>query len=151
MDSRQWLAAGRVDLEALRPFVVRYCRARVGRRGSSFSVADAVAREVCADVVETWPEVRGQGRSFLSFVYGTAVRRVAAVPGAGSGVPAAELVALLPAQQREILLLRVTVGLSAEETADAIGTTPGAVRVAQHRALNELRRRLKGRPDRERV
>jgi len=36
--------------------------------------------------------------------------------------------------------LRVVVGLSAEETADAIGSTPGAVRVAQHRALNRLRK-----------
>jgi RNA polymerase sigma-70 factor (ECF subfamily) len=31
------------------------------------------------------------------------------------------------------------VGLTAEETADAIGSTPGAVRVAQHQALARLR------------
>jgi RNA polymerase sigma-70 factor (ECF subfamily) len=42
-------------------------------------------------------------------------------------------------KQREILVLRVVVGLSAEETAIAVGSTPGAVRVAQHRALNKLR------------
>jgi RNA polymerase sigma-70 factor, ECF subfamily len=34
------------------------------------------------------------------------------------------------------------VGLSAEETAEAIGSTPGAVRVAQHRALARLRKTL---------
>ena len=45
----------------------------------------------------------------------------------------------LPDKQREILLLRVVVGLTAEETAEAIGSTPGAVRVAQHRALAKLR------------
>jgi RNA polymerase sigma-70 factor (ECF subfamily) len=39
-------------------------------------------------------------------------------------------------------LLRVVVGLSAEETAEAVGSTPGAVRVAQHRALARLRRTL---------
>jgi RNA polymerase sigma-70 factor (ECF subfamily) len=51
----------------------------------------------------------------------------------------AELLQVLPAKQREILVLRVVVGLSAEETADAVGSTPGAVRVAQHRALARLR------------
>jgi RNA polymerase sigma-70 factor (ECF subfamily) len=45
----------------------------------------------------------------------------------------------LPDKQREILLLRVVVGLSAEETAEAVGSTPGAVRVSQHRALAKLR------------
>jgi RNA polymerase sigma-70 factor (ECF subfamily) len=45
----------------------------------------------------------------------------------------------LPAKQREILILRVVVGLSAEETAAAVGSTTGAVRVAQHRALSRLK------------
>jgi RNA polymerase sigma-70 factor (ECF subfamily) len=45
----------------------------------------------------------------------------------------------LPSLQREILVLRVAGGLTAEETADTLGTTPGAVRVAQHRALGKLR------------
>ena len=45
----------------------------------------------------------------------------------------------LPVQQREILTLRVAVGLSTEETAAALGMTTGAVRVAQHRALGRLR------------
>ncbi|SKS90800.1 RNA polymerase sigma-D factor [Mycobacteroides abscessus subsp. abscessus] len=31
------------------------------------------------------------------------------------------------------------VGLSAEETADAVGSSAGAVRVAQHRALQKLK------------
>lgn len=50
-----------------------------------------------------------------------------------------ELLEILPAKQREILILRVVVGLSAEETAAAVGATPGAVRVAQHRALQRLK------------
>jgi RNA polymerase sigma-70 factor, ECF subfamily len=45
----------------------------------------------------------------------------------------------LPSQQREILTLRVAVGLSTEETGAALGMSPGAVRVAQHRALGKLR------------
>ncbi|NYI05962.1 RNA polymerase sigma factor ShbA [Allostreptomyces psammosilenae] len=49
------------------------------------------------------------------------------------------LLASLPAHQRELVLLRVAVGLSAEETGRVLGMSPGAVRVAQHRALNRLR------------
>lgn len=49
-------------------------------------------------------------------------------------------------KQREILHLRVVVGLSVEETAEAVGSTPGAVRVAQHRALNRLRELLTAKP-----
>jgi hypothetical protein len=39
-----------------------------------------------------------------------------------------------------VLVLRLAVGVSAEQTAEAIGSTPGAVRVTQHRALLRLRR-----------
>jgi RNA polymerase sigma-70 factor (ECF subfamily) len=49
------------------------------------------------------------------------------------------LIDRLPALQREIVVLRVLGELSAEETAAAVGSTPGAVRVAQHRALAKLR------------
>jgi hypothetical protein len=53
----------------------------------------------------------------------------------------------LPEMQREVLVLHVVVGLSAEETAQAVGSTPGAVRVAQHRALARLRKlRIDGDP-----
>ena len=51
----------------------------------------------------------------------------------------AKLLAVLPEKQREILILRVVVGMSAEETAEAVGSTAGAVRVAQHRALARLK------------
>nr|CTQ93138.1 RNA polymerase sigma-70 factor [Kibdelosporangium sp. MJ126-NF4] len=53
-----------------------------------------------------------------------------------------QLLDVLPDKQREIVVLRVVVGLSAEETAEAVGSTPGAVRVAQHRALARLRKTL---------
>jgi RNA polymerase sigma-70 factor (ECF subfamily) len=46
----------------------------------------------------------------------------------------------LPSEKlREVLRLRVIAGMSAEETGRALGMTPGAVRVAQHRALSTLR------------
>jgi len=50
-----------------------------------------------------------------------------------------QLLDSLPDKLREIVILRTVVGLSAEETAEAVGSTPGAVRVAQHRALARLR------------
>ncbi|MCS7483464.1 sigma factor-like helix-turn-helix DNA-binding protein [Umezawaea endophytica] len=145
----QSVVAGRgVDVEALWPFVVRYCRARIGRRGGSFAVADGVARDVCSAVLAG----RGRRGSLLAFVYGVALKKVGEVRG--GGVPAvrmAELVQVLPEAQREILLLRVVVGLSAEDTAEAVGMTAGAVRVVQHRALNELRQQVKTGTGKEKV
>ena len=49
------------------------------------------------------------------------------------------LLASLPAAQRRLLLLRVVGGLSAEDTGYVLDMSPGAVRVAQHRALVRLR------------
>jgi DNA-directed RNA polymerase specialized sigma24 family protein len=45
-------------------------------------------------------------------------------------------------EQREILRLRIVGGLSAEETAAALGLTAPLVRILQHLALNQLRREL---------
>jgi RNA polymerase sigma-70 factor, ECF subfamily len=50
-----------------------------------------------------------------------------------------ELLAELPELQREVLVSRVALGYSADETARMIGSTPGAVRVTQHRAMVKLR------------
>ncbi|RKN08078.1 sigma-70 family RNA polymerase sigma factor [Streptomyces radicis] len=52
---------------------------------------------------------------------------------------ARKLLANLPDHLRELVLLRVAVGLTAEETGQKLGMSPGAVRVAQHRALTRLR------------
>ncbi|MFC4948357.1 sigma factor-like helix-turn-helix DNA-binding protein [Pseudonocardia sp. GCM10023141] len=48
----------------------------------------------------------------------------------------------LPAAQRDVVVMRIVLGLSAEETAQHLSTTPGAVRVTQHRAPARLRRLL---------
>lgn len=114
------------------------------------------------------PRYRDQGRPFLAFVYGIAAHKVAdahraagrnradpmdVVPERFSGEAGPEqkaidsesaarmnaLLQVLPEKQREILILRVVVGMSAEETAEAVGSTAGAVRVAQHRALSKLK------------
>jgi len=48
------------------------------------------------------------------------------------------LVACLPREQAEVVLLRVIAGLTAEEVGLVVGKRPGAVRVLQHRALRRL-------------
>lgn len=164
------VAVGRV-LASIRPLVVRYCRARVGRQERSFASSDDVAQEVCLAVLTALPSYRDQGRPFLAFVYGIASHKVADAHRAAArnrSTPVADmpeepetdagpeeramqgaltrrmklLLDTLPDKQREIVILRVVVGLSAEETAEAVGSTPGAVRVAQHRALARLRKTL---------
>lgn len=47
-------------------------------------------------------------------------------------------IARLPANQAEIVLLRVLGGLDVEDVAKIVGKKPGTVRVLQHRALQRL-------------
>jgi RNA polymerase sigma-70 factor (ECF subfamily) len=56
-----------------------------------------------------------------------------------------KLLEQLPEHHREILVLRVALGMSAVETAATVGSTSGAVRVTQHRALAKLRELLEQR------
>jgi RNA polymerase sigma-70 factor, ECF subfamily len=160
---------GAIDalLERTRPMVVRYCRARLGRITGHYYVADDVAQEVCLAVLAALPRYRDMGRPFASFVFGIASHKVADAarnasrlavpfedlpdgpderPGPEETVVAyieAErtraLLAQLPHRLRELLILRVVTGLSAEETGNVLGMSAGAVRVAQHRALARLR------------
>ena len=154
-------------LEHIRPMVVRYCRARLGRMTGHYHVADDVAQEVCIAVLSALPRYRDMGRPFASFVFGIASHKVADAlrNSARLAVPTEELpdgpdqqpgpeetvVATLEAQRarallerlpthlRELLILRVVTGLSAQETGNVLGMSAGAVRVAQHRALARLR------------
>ena len=68
------VAVGNV-IAIIRPLVVRYCRARLGRE-RSFATADDVAQEVCLAVLTALPGYRVQGRPFLAFVYGIASHKV---------------------------------------------------------------------------
>lgn len=154
-------------LTQVRVIVHRYCRARLGRLPGSEHAADDVAQEVCIAVLSALPRYQDQGRPFEAFVFGIAAHKVADVqraamraalptdllpetvdhaPGpedqavrASEAATARQLLDRLSPAQRELLILRVAVGLSAEETGSALGMTPGAVRVAQHRALARLR------------
>jgi RNA polymerase sigma-70 factor (ECF subfamily) len=167
-------ARARDDLLALiHPLVLKYCRARLGRQESLMSSADDVAQDVCMAVVSALPNYQIKGLSFRAFVYGIAAHKVTdafRAIGRNRAEPVAELpdgpvtadgpehrllaaemsarlgklLGNLTPRQREVLVLRLAVGLSAEETAQAVRSTPGAVRVTQHRALGRLRKILLG-------
>jgi RNA polymerase sigma-70 factor (ECF subfamily) len=154
-------------VELIRQPVLRYCRARIGPMVRLHSAED-VAQEVYIAAVEALPRYRPSDIPAMAFVYGIARNKVADAlratgrdrsdptdevpdtiasgiePEAGA-VRSSEIVALramldlLPEAHREVLVLRVAMQFSAEETAAAVGSTPGAVRVTQHRALNKLR------------
>ena len=152
----------------IRPMVVQYCRARIGAGMLGSQSAEDVAQDVLLAVcgaLERWrPEKR-----VMAFVYGIASNKVvdayraagrdrsmptdvvpeepdlenhgpeqAALHG-GMVAELRELLDQLPEHHREILVLRVALGMSAEETAATVGSTSGAVRVTQHRALAKLR------------
>ena len=55
----------------------------------------------------------------------------------------AALTSALPAEQAEVIMLRVVGGLPVEEVARVVGKRPGTVRVLQHRALRRLASQLK--------
>jgi RNA polymerase sigma-70 factor (ECF subfamily) len=57
---------------------------------------------------------------------------------------ALERVATLPAEQAEVILLRVLGGLPVEDVARILGKRPGTVRVIQHRALRRLAGQMAG-------
>ncbi|HCT77850.1 MAG TPA: RNA polymerase sigma factor ShbA [Micromonosporaceae bacterium] len=155
-------------LTSVQPGVVRYCRARLGRIGGAYTTADDISQEVCIALLKALPRYRQQGVPFSAFVYGIAARKVtdaqrAAMrlatptpdpafdrpdtdPGPEQRAVAADQARLLgqllqhlPDTQREIVVLRVAVGLSADEVGHTLNMTSVAVRVAQSRALARLR------------
>ncbi|RBM15957.1 RNA polymerase subunit sigma [Prauserella sp. PE36] len=150
------------------PIITRYCRARLGRRDLSYVSADDVAQETCVAVLKALPSYQDRGGSFLYLVHAIASNKVSDafrlvsrersdptpdVPEQNGGDNEPErralntdlghrlngLLGFLSNNQREIVILRIVVGLSAGETADALGLSPANVRTSQHRALARLR------------
>ncbi|MET8765113.1 sigma-70 family RNA polymerase sigma factor [Lentzea sp. NPDC004782] len=155
-------------LTHLQPLVTQYCRTRVRARDCSLFDPEVIAQEINIGVLKALPRLRGRNTPFLLFVYGIAAHKLSDALRAArrdqleltANTPDIErspeepeplvlraevtahlgkLLRRLHPRQRKILALRVVLGLSSEETAQAIGSTPGAVRVAQHRALAKLR------------
>jgi RNA polymerase sigma-70 factor (ECF subfamily) len=156
-------------LDRIRGPVVWQCRARMNGRTIGQQTAEDIAQEVLIAVCGALGRFRPAETRWMAFVYGIVRNKVIdAYRAAGrdrsepmedlpdhidddrAGPEAAalrsadrellqELLAELPELQREVLALRVAMGYSAEETARAIGSTAGAVRVTQHRAMIKLR------------
>lgn len=144
----------------------RLARTRTRTRTGSLD-EDDVAQEVCLALLSALPSYRDRGRPFGAFVLTIAAHKVADAARGAARAPlpvpvlpdlpdrclgpeetvlkgvdarlARALLAHLPAAQRRLLLLRVVAGLSAEDTGYVLDMSPGAVRVAQHRALVRLR------------
>ena len=64
-------------MEHIRPMIVRYCRARLGRAAGHYHIADDVAQEVCIAVLSALPRYQDMGRPFASFVFGIASHKMA--------------------------------------------------------------------------
>ncbi len=155
-------------LATVRAMVLPYCRARLGSQHRVIGSAEDVAQDVCLAVLTALTHYQVRGLSFKAFVYGIAAHKVTDAFRAAArdrSDPTAEvddtavahdgpeermlqaeqserlgrLLGVLTDRERETLLLRVAIGLSAAETAQVVRSTPGAVRVLQHRALARLR------------
>ena len=149
--------------------VLPYCRARLISSGTAGESPDDLAQEVCARVLAALPHYEERGRPFMAFAYKVAANAVADVcrgawrhpmepleehhdgpdPGIGPYEHALQVelrgvlrrvLRTLPLRLREVLVLRVALGLSVRATAEVLGISGGAVRIAQHRALTRLRR-----------
>jgi RNA polymerase sigma-70 factor (ECF subfamily) len=146
----------------VRPRLARFLEVREPR------AAEDIESEVWLAVAQGLVRFSGGEEQFRAWVFSIARRRLAdfrrtairratfPVPvedldrpdGAGpeaivledlSAEAAAEFViATLPTEQAEVVLLRVLGGLGVAEVAEILGKRPGTVRVLQHRALRRL-------------
>lgn len=153
-------------LTVIQPLVARYCRARLpGHR------ADDATQDVCLAILQALPRYQPRA-AFLGWVYRIAhnkitddyraaakVEPMSTVPELtpAAGLPITPEAALLASEdktaaltalgelterQREVITLRVMWGMCTDEIAEALGIRPTAIRIAQHRGLAALRRKL---------
>jgi RNA polymerase sigma-70 factor (ECF subfamily) len=134
--------------------------------------AEDIAAETWLQVVRGLPTFRGDEQAWRSWLFTIARRRTldehrrrgrhpeaphaelppGAEPAAAdaavlalSNLATAELVQAvreLPAQQAEVILLRILADLDNETVARIVGRSPGAVRIAAHRGLRRLAQTL---------
>lgn len=152
----------------VRPFVLRWCHAKVCTMAGRASAED-VAQEVCLAVVGAIERYRPGGGPFMAWVAAITSNKAAdayrrhyrdrsttagdvpdvvdpaetAEASVLRGETASELRVLLDTlseTHQAVLILRIVERMSAEETGRLLGMTAGNVRVAQHRALQRLRR-----------
>jgi len=147
----------------LHPRLVRFLRARAG------DAADDVASETWLAVARHLRSFEGGEDEFRAWLFTIGRRRLidwqrrsrsrpatVALDDVAPSFPAPDdpegealatlgtsaalaLVARLPADQAEVILLRVVAGLDTTRVAEVLGKRPGAVRMLQHRGLHALR------------
>jgi RNA polymerase sigma-70 factor (ECF subfamily) len=150
----------------LQPVLLRYLRVAVRE------AAEDLAADTWVSVIRGLERFRGDERAFRAWVFTgarpraidwrrQAARRptgsisveqlaelpapddpVAAVLEAHSTRAALALLAELPPDQAEVVVLRVVGGLEVAEVARIVGKRPGAVRVLAHRGLRRLAERV---------
>ena len=148
------------------PLLLRYLRVAAG------DGAEDVASEVWLEVAVRLARFRGNEQDFRAWLFTTARRRVTdrrryharhpvvladETPGLDhaatddtaaaaledmSTQAAVALIATLPRDQAEVVMLRVVIGLDPGQVARIVGKRPGTVRVTVHRALRTLSDRL---------
>jgi len=158
------------------PMLLRYLRVLAG------DAAEDIAAESWVHVVRGLKDFRGDERAWRAWLVTVARRRAVDAgrqrqrhptvpleegdeppPGPDAATVALErldtaraleLVATLPPQQAEAVVLRVVAGLEPAEVAKLVGSTPGAIRVSVHRGLKRLAAQLaeqhEGQPDEQR-
>jgi RNA polymerase sigma-70 factor, ECF subfamily len=143
------------------PGILRYLRAQAPADGED------LASEVWLDAAKGLDRFEGDEAGFRRWLFTIAHRRLvdqrrrdarkrsllgslerseyqnpldcqAEVLAASATEAALALIARLPRDQAEVVLLRVVGGLDTDEVAGIVGKKPGAVRVLQHRALKRL-------------
>jgi RNA polymerase sigma-70 factor (ECF subfamily) len=155
--------AGMADLwRALNPLVLRYLRVVVGQ------AAEDVASESWLQAAREVRQFRGDAAGFRVWLFRVARHRAldelrrsrrrpedpaglyAAEDRAGPDDPAGEvfermateralsLIAALPRNQAEAVMLRAVLGLEVAQAAEILGKRPGAIRVAAMRGLRKL-------------
>jgi RNA polymerase sigma-70 factor (ECF subfamily) len=162
----EWAVA--VLYRDIRPRLARFLEVREPR------AAEDLEGEVWLAVAQGLARFSGGEESFRAWVFSIARRRMAdfrrtAVRRATFPAPMEELdrpgapgpeaivledlsadaaaefvIATLPADQAEVVLLRVLGGLGVNEVAEILDKRPGTVRVLQHRALRRLHAALVG-------
>ncbi|MGI8879359.1 MAG: RNA polymerase sigma factor [Jatrophihabitans sp.] len=150
----------------VQPVLIRYLRVLVG------TDADDVASETWAHVCRDLHRFRGDGDGFRGWVATIGrhravdhlrargrrpadpvpVQQLADIPASAqtdtaaleavSTASAVALIASLPPDQAEAVMLRTVMGLDAATAGKVLGKRPGAVRVAAHRGLRTLASRL---------
>ncbi|MDV8069174.1 sigma factor-like helix-turn-helix DNA-binding protein [Rhodococcus sp. IEGM 1366] len=117
---------------AVRPLAVR--RARVELEPHA---AELVADAVCRSVVNSVPGRAASDGSLVRLVHSTTRRLIDRTESKSRiGLPAE--IEALPERLREVLIMRLIVGLDVDDTAVVLGRTRAQVLVEQHRALAML-------------